>query len=240
MRFLFLTLIMAFLVANTTDEQVQALVDEGQDRQAVAIAETAAQNGETKAHEWLGWFYDQGRGVEVDLDKAVFHYRVALNDGHNYSRWRVGILIDEGKTQGTLEEAVALFKVAADDGFTNAMVSTAVMKATGRGTPTDYDGALEYYMRAARAGNGHGIQGVGVLFSLGQGVEKNIEEGAAWFLAAAYAGNDTGEQNFVRTTKDMSSEEMQAVVERANEIAEELGIPANGVFEPQSADQETG
>lgn len=119
-----------------------------------------------------------------------------------------------------------LFKRAAARGYSNAMVSLAVRQATGRGTPQDYPAALDSYMMAARAGNSHGVQGVGVMFALGQGVEKDMTEAAAWFMVSAVAGNESGRANFERVTTDMSEAGLDAIADRATEIADQLGLLA--------------
>ncbi|MEM6856953.1 MAG: tetratricopeptide repeat protein [Pseudomonadota bacterium] len=243
MRYLafFLALVLAPAALHAQSEDpIQTLIDENKDAQAYAQAQASADAGDPRGHEWLGWMYDNGRGVTADLERAVHHYRVAIGGGQNFARWRVGVLIDKGETQGTLEEAVALFEAAAKEDFSNAVVSLAVMKATGRGTPVDYPGALENYMRAAGLGNAHGVQGVGVLLMLGQGVEQDRAEAAAWFLASAMAGNATGQANFQRAIDGMSEEEVELVMARANELAAELGIKGEAVFESEPVDEPAG
>ena len=89
------SLILFVSVANAqpggpVDAAIQALVDEGQYKAAFRYAEKAANSDEPAAPEWLGWFYDNGLGVEPDTQKAAYHYRLAANAGQNYSRWRLG------------------------------------------------------------------------------------------------------------------------------------------------------
>lgn len=210
------------LAQSKANDVIQALVDKGEDEAAFNAASEAAERGDTRAMEWLGWFYEEGVSVETNIDLAIRHYRAALAGGHNHSRWRIGVLIDTGKAEGTLEEAVELFTMAAEDGHTDALTSLAVMQATGRGTPLDYEASLASYMQAARAGNPHGVQGVGVLFALGQGVEKDIEEAAAWFLVSAFAGNETGATNFDLAAEGMHPVRLAFVIKRAQAIADEL------------------
>ncbi|MEO0870848.1 MAG: tetratricopeptide repeat protein [Pseudomonadota bacterium] len=243
MRYLafFLALVLAPAVLHAQSEDpIQILIDKNKDAEAFVEAQASADEGDPRGHEWLGWMYDNARGVEADLELAVYHYRVAIRGGQNFARWRLGVLIDKGKTQGTLEEAVALFEAAAQEDFSRAVVSLAVMKATGRGTAVDYPGALENYMRAAGLGNAHGIQGVGVLLMLGQGVEKDPAEAAAWFLASALAGNAVGEANFQRAVDGMSEEEVELIIARANELANELGIKNEAVFESDPIEEPAG
>lgn len=231
-RAAFLAVALAFSLGNADTDEIQALVNEGRDAAAFEMANRAAESGDPRMHEWLGWFYDNGRGVEADSELAIHHYRVAIAGGQNFARWRLGVMVDTGEAPGTLEEAVGLFRAAADDGFTNAMVSLAVMQATGRGTPQDYTAAMANYMRAARAGNAHGIQGIGVLFERGEGVERSLREAAAWFLVAATQGNETGDANFRAVTEHLAPDEMAGIAKRAEVIARELGFEIEIEFEP--------
>ncbi len=241
MRYLFLAIALVFSLANTSaseessplNDSIQAHVDKGEDALGFELAKQAAEEtGDHRAHEWLGWFYDYGRGVEPNLERAIYHYGIAIEGGRNYARWRMGVLIDEGRAPGTLEYAVELFETAAAEDFSNAMTSLAVMQATGRGTAVDYEAAMQNYMRAAQAGNPHGIQGVGVLFALGQGVPEDPIEATAWFLVAAVAGDEMGQQNSQRYFEIMSEGEKQAAVERAQEIAESLGFETDIRYDP--------
>lgn len=228
LRCLILALVLTFSLANTsqeTDEAITALYDSGDYSAAFQKAQAAADAGDAKGHEWLGYFYEDGVGVEANLAKAIHHYRVAIADGgQSYAQWRLGVLIDQGKAEGTLEEAFGLFELSAKQGQTEAMVSLGVMHATGRGTPQDFAACLESYMRAARAGESHGVRGVGVLFYLGQGVEKDTYEAAAWFAVAAAQGNEEAASDFTLLTEGMSKSEIEAIGQRANEIAGELSL----------------
>ncbi|UAB78623.1 sel1 repeat family protein [Erythrobacter sp. SCSIO 43205] len=220
-----LTLSFAFSTGLSAQDSIEALVEKEDYAAAFQKAEAEARAGDSFAHAWLGSFYENGNGVPQDMEKAVHHYRVAIANGeHSYPEWRIGVLIDEGKTKGMLEEAVALFERAAARGYTNAMVSLAVMQATGRGTPEDFQGAFDNYMKAARAGNMHGVQGVGILHTLGQGVAKDTAEGAAWFMVAAVGGNESGRSRYEQAVADMSQSEVNAIRDRAIAIADALGL----------------
>ncbi len=239
MRYFVLALALIFSLGNmsqpsesSADAAIQTLVDKGQEREAFTLAKEAALAGDAKAHEWLGWFFDQGRGVDANLDQAVHHYRIAIGAGHNYARWRVGVLIDEGRTSGTLESAVALFEQAAEEGFTNAMVSMAVMQATGRGTAQDFEGSLANYMRAAQAGNTQGMKGVGVLFALGQGVPQDSTEAGAWFMLAAVLGNEEGAMNLELMAESATDAQMEQMTARAGVLGEELGFEVDLRYDP--------
>ncbi len=219
MRHLFLALVLVFSLGNAS-EQIEALVDKSQFGEAVRIAEAEAERGDPVAHAWLGRFYEAGEGVTADARVAAYHYRVAAKEGNNYARWRIGVMIDTGTAEGSLEEAVAMFRAAAAEDYTDAIVSLAVMQATGRGTAQDDVAALASYMRAARMKDSGGVRGVGVMFHLGQTVKQDSQEALAWFLVAAAMG----EQSFYYVAESMPDSDFDAIEARAIEIAEELGL----------------
>lgn len=223
MRYLFLALALVFSLGNGS-QQIDALVDKGQFIEAARIAEAEAERGDPVAHAWLGRFYEAGEGVSADPRVAAYHYRVAAKEGNNYARWRLGVMIDTGTAEGSLEEAVAMFRAAAAEDYTDAIVSLAVMQATGRGTAQDDVAALSSYMRAARLGDSGGVRGVGVMFHLGQAVQQDSQEALAWFLVAAAMGNEDAEQSFYYVAESMPDSDFDAIEARAMEIAEELGL----------------
>lgn len=239
MRILFLTAALILATANT-QPTIQSLVDAASYDQAVAMAQQGAANGDGEAHDWLGYFYEHGMGVDADMSKAEQHYKVAAELGENHAKWRLGVLIDTGEIGGTLEEAVALFQSAANEEYLDGYVSLAVMQAMGRGTAQDYAASLSNYMKAARLGSAHGAQGVGVLLMNGQGVEKNPLEAAAWFLFAAARGNSAGEDNLRVALNQLEPQEMKTLVERANTIADELGFEVEIQFDESELSETPG
>ena len=201
------------------------MVDRDQYDAAFDLARKDALAGDGEAHDWLGWFYENGRGTNVDMSAAEFHYRAAAREGENHARWRLGVLIDTGEIAGKLEEAVDFFQEAADDDYVEGVVSLAVMQATGRGTKQDYPAALGNYMKAAQLGDDHAVRGVGVMLYNGQGVEANKEEAAAWFLVSAARGNDEGENSLRMVISELEDVDLDAISARAKEIAQELDLP---------------
>ncbi|MBO81082.1 tetratricopeptide repeat protein [Citromicrobium bathyomarinum] len=218
-------------LANTGD-QIEALTDSGEYAAAFSIAREAAEAGDPEALDWLGWFYEFGNGVERDPAMAARYYRAAAAQGENHARWRLGVMIDQGETPGEPEEAVALFRQAAGENYLHAVVSLAVMQATGRGTPQDYAAALQNYMAAAALGSDHAARGVGVMIWNGEGVEADREEAAAWFLLSAAMGNEEGGDALdaaLGALGDAADE--RAIARRASEIADTLGLDILVEFE---------
>lgn len=235
MRGIFLAFVLLFTLANsdqqdesqTTNSAIRALVDKEEHELAFDAARQAAEKGEAVGHDWLGYFYEHGRGIGTDSTLAAKRYRIAAAQGENHARWRLGVLIDMGQASGSLEEAFALFEAAAAEDYVDAIVSTAVMHASGRGTEQDFAAALAAYMRAARMGDGGGIRGVGVMLYLGQSVETDRAEAASWFLLAAAVGNKDAETGFAQIIEPLDEDEILLIAQRAKELADELGVEAN-------------
>ena len=223
MRTIFLAFVLLFSLGNASGK-IGDLYDRGEQDAALEAAHIAAESGDPVGHAWLGRFYENGEGVQTNPRTAAFHYRIAASQGQNYARWRLGVMIDTGTIGGTLEEAVEYFRIAASEDYTNAMVSLAVMQATGRGTALDHDAALASYMRAARMGDSGGVRGVGVMFHLGQSVQRDSQEAMAWFLLGAAMGNEDAEDAFYAVAESINGVDEAAVEARAFEIASELGI----------------
>ena len=224
MRKILLAIAALACLANTGGE-IEALADTGEYEAALSLAREAAADGDAEALDWLGWFYEFGNGVERDPATAARYYRAAAAQGENHARWRLGILIDQGETPGELEEAVALFRQAADENYLDAIVSLAVMQATGRGTPQDYGAALQNYMAAAALGSDHAARGVGVMIWNGEGVAKDRPEAAAWFLVSAGMGNEEGQRSLQFALNEMGdAADPRSIGLHASEIAETLGL----------------
>ncbi len=225
---LFATSVMAFfLLANTISDRAEALMDEGKEAEAFELVRQGAADGDADAINYLAWFYDNGRYIETDRSRAAELYRQAAGKGVAYAQWRLGVMIDTGETPGTPEEAFALLEKSVAQDFTNAMTSLAVMHATGRGTKRDPIASRYFYSMAAAAGNSHAIRGLGVLYLHGEGMDRDPIEASAYFLIAASLGNEQGQESFDIVTQDYDEATIKQVVERANELAEELGLNIN-------------
>ena len=90
---------------------------------------------------------------------------------------------------GARDEAIALYREAAERGDLRAMVSLGLLKETGDGLPQDIPGALELYERAAEAGSADGAINLAVALFEGRVVEADRARALALFRQAAEAGS---------------------------------------------------
>ena len=197
---------------------------------AFALAQQRAEAGDVMANSWLGLMYERGKGTQPNIIAAEANFRVAAAAGGNYARWRLGVLIDQGKVDDTLEQAVAFFEQCASEDYANCVVSLAVMHATGRGTPKDPEAAFDTYLRAAEMGDAGGIRGVGVMILFGEGVDRDPTEAAAWFLLSAALGNTNSEANLKAVLDDLEGVDYSVIAARAKAIADSLRVPSDNIM----------
>ncbi len=63
---------------------------------------------------------------------------------------------------------------------------------SGQGVEQDYVKALEWYTKAAEAGDSYAMFNTGYLYDMGYGTEKDHEKAFEWYSRSADAGNPTG------------------------------------------------
>lgn len=129
-------------------------------------------------------------------------------------------MIDMGEIS-TPEEAIRLLKASADQGFSNAMASLAVIYAAGQIVPQDFAQTHYYYDLAARRGNSHAIQGLGLLYANGEGVPVDRERACAYWLVAAARANTRAEELLQFCMESMESAAGERILAMAATIEQE-------------------
>lgn len=209
---------------NPTAEQVSILLESGDDARAFAQAKAGANAQNAELTGYLGWFYDNGRHVDADPVQAAALYRQAADLGDAYAQWRIAVMIDEGETEGTLDEAITFLRKAAGQKNSGAMVSLAVMHANGRGVVQDHIAALRYYQAAARLGHAQGLLGIGIQHANGEGVERDLGLALAHWIVAAAQGEKTADALLGKHIETVSQDEALAAFQQADALAQKYGV----------------
>jgi len=103
-----------------------------------------------------------------------------------------------GRALGRIEEydqALALFKKAAQSGYASAQVSLGWMYANGYGVPVDFKAARIWYEKAALQKHSVASLNLGVFYITGRGVKKDIKRGIDYLRAASQLGNSKSSYN---------------------------------------------
>ena len=89
------------------------------------------------------------------------------------------------------EEAVELFRKAAEQGNAFAQWNLGVMYYQGQGVEQDFKEAFKWYQKAADQGEANAQYSLGVIYGMSKGVEQNYVTAYAWASIAATNGDET-------------------------------------------------
>lgn len=185
----------------------------------------ALSNGELQAALPLGWYYEDGTGVEQDEKKAFELYKQSYEDGNPDSIYYLARMYYLGKgTEENDAEAYKLFKEASDQGYLDANCFLGSMYGYGvEGVvEKNVDLALEYLSNVSELFQVNAWYTKGCIYAN----EGKKGEALTWLTKAADAGDENakkviaqiGESN--RTLQQMAEEDNNpgAMIKYAMEI----------------------
>jgi len=108
----------------------------------------AADFGDAEAHFKLGKMYMEGEGVEIDEEKAVYHWEKAAIGGHPYARHNLACYEEYN---GNMEIAVKHLIIAANLGFDVSMKALLLSYKNGYITKEEYGATLRVHQAAIDA-----------------------------------------------------------------------------------------
>ncbi len=141
--------------------------------------------------------YTDGDGVERDLSEAIKWYRIAAENGHAPSQYRIGNFYEKGHgIAADPVEASNWYSKAAAQGNALAMHNLAVLNTMGAATgEVDMTTAIGWFEKAANMGVKDSQVNLGILYTKGMGVDEDLEQAYKWFAVAAKGGdNDAGKK----------------------------------------------
>jgi len=168
---------------------------------AVLWYRRAAEKGHTVAMGYLASCYEKGSGVAKDLNEAIRWHRKAAAAGYSYSRDRLKALgfdpspaacFEKGKRLYDAKEyaeAVEFFRIAAQQGHTDAQYYLGNCYYTGKGVDKDPAEAANWYRKAAGQGHPAAQYALGFCYAHGAGVKQSHSMALMWYKKAAEAGH---------------------------------------------------
>jgi len=164
----------------------------------------AAQNNAVAYYE-LAVCYENGQGVGQNLDESIAWYRKALDGGIEEARgaiWRVSVSkANDLFAHQRYQEAVAILKPVAEDGYPEAQACYAACLMNGSGVIPDPLAAVEWYRKAAEQRNPTAYYSLGVCYENGEGVDRNLDTAVEWYRKAKDAGLDDAQSAIIRIDK---------------------------------------
>lgn len=159
-------------------------------KQAFSRFKTAADMGTVPAERVLGLCYENGWGVEKDIDKAILWFQKAADDGNFNAQRSIGLLYKNGiGFQKDFRKAVDFFKKAAEAGVTDAQCNIAFCYINGEGIAKDASKAVYWWQKAAESGSAIAQMNLATCFFKGEGVDQDFKKAAYWWQKAAEGGN---------------------------------------------------
>ena len=113
-------------------------------KKALELWHRAAKLGHAAAYNSIGYAYEHGRGVEVDMNKAIHYYELAAMGGCVMSRHNLGIMEDNA---GNKERALKHHMIAVRAGENDSLKEIQELYSKGHATKEDYTKALQSYQK---------------------------------------------------------------------------------------------
>ena len=154
--------------------------------EAVKLYGRGAAHDDYRAMVSLGEMYEQGRGVQKDVGRAVKLYEQAGN-GSPWAQFKLGVLYSQGEAlPADYAKALAWWHKSADGGNIKAINNLGVMYDRGLGVSVDYQQALSFYLKARALPQAKG--NLQAIFEEGRGAPDDPAKRATWYRVGADAG----------------------------------------------------
>ena len=206
----------------------------------------------SQAYNELAYIYWYGKGVEVDLNKAL-EYEIKANEVAQ--KWETIYLIREAHLCNEMEDTEKAGEYAnkaieenerlgnSENG--NAFNMTGVLYENGKLVDENPEKAMEYYQKAAEKGNPVGFFNIGLLYNSGKGVAQNREKALEYFQKAAdlgYAGAYGGIANvyYYGCGQEPDYQKTMEYSQKAADLGVDEGIHNIGIlyYSGQGVDQD--
>jgi hypothetical protein len=112
--------------------------------------------------------------------------------GDAAAQMKVGLAYDNENNQ---VEAARWYRLAANQGVSEAQNNLGVMYKDGQGVSQDYTEAARWFMKAARQDNILAQLNLGWLYHAGKGVHQDADSAHHWYLLAAEKGLASAQLN---------------------------------------------
>jgi len=133
--------------------------------------------GFADAQNRLGRRYEDGDGVDKNLEKAVQCYTRASNHDHSYAHSNLGRMYEYGQgIDQNIDRAIELYTKASEENHTWSQNNLGCLLSTGQyNIPTNYKEAIKWFVKTIELGNNSGHMNLARLYYNGHGVEQNYE-----------------------------------------------------------------
>jgi TPR repeat protein len=137
----------------------------------------------------LGWVYEHGLGVAIDLPRAATLYEQSCDHGHGWGCYALAYALGHGAGVPQDEaRATQLFRRGCDLGYTESCGQLAHQIQRGVGVARDEGAALPLFEKACKAADAWSCWQLGEAYAEGRGAERNPARAAELRRGACAAG----------------------------------------------------
>ena len=141
----------------------------------------AARRGSALAQRRLGFYYSEGKEVELDLTLARELYEAAAEQGDEYASHGLALMYADGRgVPRDLEKAIHWYTQAAEKGIALSKHNLATCYAHPESPIIDLELAAYWFHQAAEHGLKLSMQSLGRIYEFGEGVERDLEKARYW------------------------------------------------------------
>ena len=168
----------------------KCLDDKKEYTQAFEWYSKAAAQGFAPAECIIGYYYDNGMGVEKNTAKAFEWWSKAAAQGFAKAEYNVGTCYENGiGVEKNTAKAFEWYSKAAAQGYASAECAIGYYYENGMGVEKNASKAFEWYSKAAAQGFAQAEYKVGICYEHGMGVEWNRRKARKWMNKAAEDGS---------------------------------------------------
>lgn len=182
--------------------------------------QTAAEHGDTEAQFVLGCCYDQGQGVQPNVNEAVKWFRLAAENGFSTAQFVFGLCRELGHGgSADYAEAAKWYGKAAAQGDDSARFILGWCYELGHGVPQDFAQAAIWYRKVGilSALDGAKYYRLGLLYFQAGYLPTDLPEAYKWLKLAAAEGHHDAAEKLASLLSIISSSQLQEGEKRHQE-----------------------
>lgn len=179
---------------STYEVAGEALNTNNYDKALQILQDAVKREDDVRLQNLLGLMYLDGKGVEVDYNKALEHIMIAASKGYPAAEYNLGHMYDNGLGVNKDErKAFEWYLKSAEQGLDKAQNAVAQCYEEGTGTEQDYQKAVEWYHKASDQKNQYAQFNLAILYSIGCGVPQDYKKAFELYEKAAINGYSSAE-----------------------------------------------
>jgi TPR repeat protein len=168
---------------------------DGKESESVELFQQAADQGLAMSISTLGFCYDKGIGVRLNIKKAFSMYTLAAKKEYSVAQLNLAKCYDVGEgCEKDTAQAMEWFKKAADQGLATAVYSLGILYQYGSGDEANDTEAIRYFELAAEQGYAAAQYALAWYYYHGSGVAKDDNKAVQLCVLSAKQGDANAAQ----------------------------------------------